>query len=207
MAERKPIIQFLRRHNIEMPKAALYIDQIQQRPSLHNHARTQDIMKLKMPDRKFIGGFAAGILWGVAMTFIAGTIYLRHSLVLEYECKADVAATVARVMENATRLPSWQVQQVPCAIPMASDGSKIASLRLCNKDYARQLVEKPSDRRISAAIPCALSIYEKPDGKTYMARMNMPLLGRILGGVPAQLFPETIAPEQSYLLAGALKSK
>ena len=164
-------------------------------------------MKFNMPDRKFIGGFVVGILWGAVIAFIAGTVYLRHSLLLEYECKADVDTSVTKILENATRLPAWKVQQVPCAVPKATDGSKIANLRLCNQEYAKQLVDSPSDRRISAAIPCGVSIYEKPDGKTYLARMNMPLLGRILGGAPAQLFPDTIAPEQKYLLAGVLKGK
>lgn len=164
-------------------------------------------MKLKMPDRKFLGGFAAGLLWGVALTFIAGVVYLRHSLLLEYECKDSLNATVAKIMENATRLPAWQVQQANCAVPVMPDNCKMASLRLCNKEYAKQLMEAPSDRRISAAIPCCVSIYEKPDGKTYLSRMNMPLLGRLLGGEPSRLFPNTIAPEQNYLLGNVIKSK
>ena len=164
-------------------------------------------IQFQMPDRKFLGGFAMGILWGIVITFIAGVVYLRHSMVLEYECKGNVEASVAKIKENASRMPAWTVQQSGCAVPIAPDGSKMDALRICNANYAKMLVSDPADRKVSAVIPCAVSIYEKPDGKTYLARLNMPLLARLLGGMPAQLFPDTIAPEQRYMMAGVLKVK
>jgi len=158
------------------------------------------------PDKKYIGVFLVGALWGAVIMFIGGAVYLRHSLIVESECRQGLEETAAKIAANAKAYPAWTVQQVPCAASQASDGSKIAAFRFCNQGYAKMIVEDPSDRKFSCAIPCALSLYQKPDGKTYMARLNMPLLARIIGGIPAELFPERIAPEQRMLLSGILKS-
>jgi hypothetical protein len=165
------------------------------------------MFKFEMPGRKFIGGFVAGTLWGVALTVIAMTLYLRHSLVLEYECKEDVAASVQKIKENVARMPAWTIQQAGCFTPSTPEGGKVDTLRLCNANYVKLLIADPADRRIAAVLPCAVAVYGKPDGKTYISRLNMPLVARILGGTPALVFPEVIAPEQRYMLGGVLKGK
>jgi hypothetical protein len=165
------------------------------------------MFKFEKPGRKFWGGFLAGTLWGVALTFIAGTLYLRHSLLREYECVGDLPSCVEKIKANVGKAQPWTVQTAGCFAPLTPEGAKIEQLRFCNSNYVRMLVANPDERKIAAVLPCAAAIYTKPDGKAYMARLNMPLLTRILGGTPAFLFSEKIAPEQRYIMNGVLKGR
>ena len=164
-------------------------------------------MKFTLPDKKYLGAFAVGLLWGAILMFIGGTLYLRHSLIVESECQGSVEQSIAQIQKNALKMPSWQVQQASCSIPETSDGAKIYVLRLCNPGYAAEMLELASDRKFSAAIPCGISFYKKPDGKVYMAKVNMPLLSRLFGGEPAYVMNKKAVPEQHFLMNGVLKGK
>jgi len=58
---------------------------------------------------------------------------------------------------------------------------------------------------VSAMIPCSLAVYEK-DGKTYVARMNVGLLGTLLGGTSAKVFPVYVATDQERMVESALNT-
>jgi uncharacterized protein (DUF302 family) len=45
-----------------------------------------------------------------------------------------------------------------------------------------RVLGKDDDRHISSMMPCRVAIYEKADGKTYIARMNAGLFSILLGG-------------------------
>lgn len=162
-------------------------------------------MKLKMPDKKFLGGFAAGLLWGAVIAFLGGVLYLRHSLLDERECVAGFDTVVKEIPARAAKLEGWTVQRVVCTLPKFPDGTRMAAFRLCQPDYALKLTGAESDRKTSCVIPCTFAIYEKSDGKTYIARMDVSLLGRLLGGEPSRVFPKKVSPEHEFILQGLVK--
>lgn len=157
---------------------------------------------MKMPDKKYWGVFGVGFLWGIVITFIVGILYLRNSLVYETQCTSGFDKTVSGISERVKEMKGWTVKTVPCALPLTSDKCKMRVFKLCNAEYAGQMLNNPHDRRVSAVIPCTFAVYEKPDGGTYLARMNVGLLGFILGGEPGRIFPSKIALEQKNMLKG-----
>lgn len=151
------------------------------------------------------GTFLAGVLWGITFSFIFGVIFLRHSLIYEYESKLGFDETVAQISKNIKNSKGWIVQfGSGCKMPKRKDGSKMTILKLCNGQYGSGLLNDQSTRKTSAIIPCTFSIYEK-NGKTYLSRVNVSLLGQLLGGNATNIFSRKIAPEQENMLDGIVK--
>ena len=158
----------------------------------------EDKKKKKRPDW---GMFAAGFLWGITATFIFGVIFLRNSLICEYRSNYTFPETVKKVVEYAkSNENNWKVRASVCALPKPSDGTNIAALKLCQGEYASEIVNDENSRRVSAMIPCMFAVYEKSDGKTYISRLNLSLLGSLLGGKTARVFNSKIVPDQEEIL-------
>lgn len=55
-------------------------------------------------------------------------------------------------------------------------------IELCNPGLAFQILSKDGLRSASPMLPCRISVYEKSDGITYIARMNAPAFAGMIGG-------------------------
>lgn len=147
--------------------------------------------------------FAIGMLWGAAIVFFAGVLYMRNSLIQERVSHLPFDEVVTKIQKTSERFPAWTVQSAGCTLPASGDGTRMHTFRLCHRTYAGDLIMQEADRKVSCTLPCTFSVYEKKDGKTYLARMNVSLLGRLLGGAPAQVFPKRVNPEQEAILREA----
>ena len=60
-------------------------------------------------------------------------------------------------------------------------------LKMCEPHIAADLLEKDMNKFLSVMMPCTFSVYQKSDGKTYVAMMNLELFAKAMGGdvVPA----------------------
>ena len=62
---------------------------------------------------------------------------------------------------------------------------------ICKPQYAAQILQHEELRVISTLMPCATSVYQKSDGKTYVAFLNVNMIGQMFGekvaGVAAQV--------------------
>ena len=45
-------------------------------------------------------------------------------------------------------------------------------IEICKPAYSGLMLEKSDERIVSIMMPCRISVYEKEDGKTYVALMN-----------------------------------
>ena len=162
--------------------------------------------QMKKDKKKYWGVFLAGFLWGVTFTFVFGVILLRHSLLMEYESNLKFEDTVAAVKKAATATPGWIVRfDSGCSLPKIKDGSKISVMKLCHGTYGSNLLNNEDTRKTSAIIPCTFAIYQKQDGKTYISRINVFLLGALLGGRAGKIFVNKVTPEQEKMLEGIVR--
>lgn len=156
--------------------------------------------------KRYWGVFIAGFLWGITFTFVFGVIFLRHSLIYEYESKLGYDETIATIKKNIDNSPGWVVRfEAGCSTPKIKDGSKITIMKLCHNKYGATLLNDQNTRKTSAIIPCTFAIYQKSDGKVYISRVNVSLLGNFLGGNAAKIFAGKIAPEQEKLVRGVIR--
>jgi uncharacterized protein (DUF302 family) len=160
---------------------------------------------MKKPDRKYLGAFFAGFLWGLVLMFIFSVTYLRKNIILEYQSKYGFEETIKKFVDNVMATKGWTVKVGGCNLPESKDRCNMRLLKLCNAEYANAMTANENDRKVSAVIPCSIAVYEKPDGKTYISRLNVSLMGRFLGGAPGELFPGKIASEQNAALKSVIE--
>jgi len=159
----------------------------------------------KSYDTKYWLMFAAGILWGVAASFIFGVIILRHSLINEYQSKLGFKETVTQLENDIKSQKGWLVRTSSCSLPNPKDGTRAIAIKLCNGVYASELINDESTRKTAAIIPCSFAVYQKSDGKTYISQLNISLLGSLLGGRANLTFSGKIAPDQKIILDGIVE--
>lgn len=72
---------------------------------------------------------------------------------------------------------------------------RVTLLKICEPHYAAKILNDDSAIRVSLMMPCTISIYEKSDGKAYVATMNAGVMGRLFGGTVAEVMAGSVAPE------------
>jgi len=128
----------------------------------------------------FLAGVIAGILISLALVFLAAP-KLMFSV---SESKYDFATTKAMI-EEATPANKWSMpHQYDLQATLGKHGFDVKPVQvfsICKPDIAVKILGDDSKRHISAMMPCRVAVYEKADGKTYIARMNAGLLAKLLG--------------------------
>ena len=49
----------------------------------------------------------------------------------------------------------------------------VSVIEICKPTYSGQMLEKSDERIVSVMMPCRISVYEKADGKIYVATVNV----------------------------------
>jgi hypothetical protein len=167
---------------------------------------TDAIIKQKSPRRKnhVLAAFLLGIVAGAAAMFCAGFLYLRHNLIVSCEFPGLAADDFDDAFENAMPEDSgWKSSREACSLPLPSDGRALYNWKLCNREYARGIMDDP-DRGLvlPALIPCTVSVTDDPrNGHAVVSRLNTSLLGLIYGGNARRILRSGIAPEQEALIS------
>ena len=148
--------------------------------------------------------FLLGIVAGAAAMFCAGFLYLRHSLIVSYDFPGLTADDFDDAFENAMPAEAgWIASRESCSLPMPSNGRTLANWKLCNRTYARGLMDDPDHGLILPAIlPCTVTVTDDPrDGHAVLSRLNTALVGMIYGGDARTILRSQVAPEQEALFS------
>ena len=166
---------------------------------------TETITEQKRSRKKnpVLASFLLGIIAGAAAMFCAGFLYLRHNLIISYEFPGLTADDFDDAFENAMPADSgWKSSREVCSLPMPSDGRALYNWKLCNRTYARGLMDDPDHGIVlPALIPCTVSVTNDPNGNAVVSRLNTSLLGVIYGGTARRVLRSGIAPEQEALIS------
>ena len=99
-----------------------------------------------------------------------------NQLIVEQVSPLNVPATVEKIIEAAIR-KGWQNPAVHnLQQSLAKSGKEVNPVQvveICKPDYSGHLLEKNDERIVSVLLPCRFSVYEKDDGKTYVAMLDM----------------------------------
>ena len=71
-------------------------------------------------------------------------------------------------------------------------------------DHAEKILKEGDERIVSSLMPCRVAIYEKPDGKVYISRMNSGLMAKTMGGIIAEVM-STASKENEEILNAIIK--
>ncbi len=99
-----------------------------------------------------------------------------NQLIIEQVSPFDVATTVTKLIDAAAK-KDWQNPAVHnLQQSLAKSGKEVRPVQvveICKADYSGKMLEKNDERISSILMPCRISVYEKEDGKTYVALLNM----------------------------------
>jgi uncharacterized protein (DUF302 family) len=112
--------------------------------------------------------------------------------------------TVSKITEEA-REQGWIVpkvhdfQQSLLSLDQ-DDPGRIKVVKVCKPEYAAQLLTQDHSKFVSVLMPCSLSVYEKADGHTYVAGINMELMSMLFQGNIGDTL-SAVAKEDTRILA------
>lgn len=107
-----------------------------------------------------------------------------NQFIIEEISRYDFNNTVEKLVSEAERR-EWKVPFVhDLQQSLAKSGKAVNPVKvieICKPEYSGKMLELNDERIISVMMPCRISVYEKEDGKTYIALVNA---GGMTTGMP-----------------------
>jgi uncharacterized protein (DUF302 family) len=132
--------------------------------------------------------FIIALFLGVAGTLFVLKLKAPELLVKETQSPYGFEETLEKIEANAKevgwKVPSkWKANfQANFKKIVGIDIGPMKLLKMCEPKIAAELLVKDENKYLSVMMPCTFAVYEKADGKTYVAMMNLGVVGRLLGG-------------------------
>lgn len=148
--------------------------------------------------------FLAGLLAGAAIVSVAAIAAMPRLMIREQTSKLSVEATIEQI-KTAAIAKGWVVSGVkPLHESVRKNGGgelpPIMLIDLCQAHHAYAILSEEPSRKLSAFMPCTISVYRRDDGTTAVASMNAGLLGRMFGGTVARVMGREVARDQAAIL-------
>lgn len=132
--------------------------------------------------------FLVALLIGIFGTLFVIKMNTAELLVREVQSPYGFDETLEKLEANAKAL-GWKVPKKWKANFQANfkkiakkDIGPMKLLKMCEPFIAADLLEKDENKFLSVMMPCTFAVYQKADGKTYVAMMNLGVVGQAIGG-------------------------
>jgi uncharacterized protein (DUF302 family) len=115
----------------------------------------------------------------------------------------DFDTTVAKVVENA-QARGWVVPQAfdfqkSLLAHRQPDPGRMKVIKLCSPELASRMFADDDSKFVSVMAPCSISVYEKSDGRTYLAAMDMALMSKLIGGNVGPVLADIAAEDAAII--------
>ncbi len=149
----------------------------------------------------FIVGFVIGL---AVMGFIMWKM-MPGMMIVTKKSKLSVDEAVDKIQQEAPNV-GWSIPHIYDMDGTLSEKGykglkRIKILSLCKPEYAYTILSRESDRKVSAAMPCRIAVYEDDMGRVYISKFNIKLMGRMFGGVVGDVMAK-VAQEEEAILKG-----
>jgi uncharacterized protein (DUF302 family) len=153
-----------------------------------------------------IGG-GVGVLIGVFATGLVFFAAMPSVMLKTYETTYSYDQTI-ELLKERIESADWVVSGVTNMTHSLSKqgvefGPRVTLVGLCRPDYAESVLT--TDRYVSVMMPCKFSVWEGDDGKVYLTKMNMGMMGKMFGGNIAKVMGGHVAVDEEHILEGLLK--
>ncbi|MBK8597908.1 MAG: DUF302 domain-containing protein [Holophagales bacterium] len=149
--------------------------------------------------------FSAGLIAGALLVAVAAVVAMPRLMIHEQTSPFGVEETVEKI-KAAALARGWVVSGVkPLHESVRKNGGgelpPILLVELCQARHAHAILVEGPSRKLSAFMPCTVSVYRRDDGTTAVGSMNAGLLGRVFGGTVARVMGGEVARDQAAILA------
>ncbi|WP_372796343.1 DUF302 domain-containing protein [Pontiella sp.] len=139
-----------------------------------------------------------GLIIGLALGIVIVALVMPKLMVSEKVSPLGYDETIAHITRKA-EAAGWKVSaDMRLDKSLAKENKEVlpvASLKICQPDYAEKVLLDDEARFLSVMMPCSIAVYEKADGKTYISTMNAGLMGRMFGGTAQSVMGGPVAKE------------
>jgi uncharacterized protein (DUF302 family) len=126
----------------------------------------------------------------------------KTAVMLENESKYGFTATVDSLSKTILAggwkiLTTHNLQEA-----LKKNGKEVLPVKvmeICNPGLAYQILSKDDLKDASPMLPCRITVYEKTDGKTYISRMNAPMLAGMLDADAAKTVNQAFGEVEGFL--------
>ena len=106
-------------------------------------------------------------------------------MILESKSPYSYEQTIAAIQDNAKEqnwiIPKKYDFQKSMRKHNQPDCGKVSVFKLCHPEIAGKMLASDQNKFVSVMMPCSVSVYEKGDGNTYVAAMNMEMMSKVMG--------------------------
>jgi uncharacterized protein (DUF302 family) len=145
-----------------------------------------------------------GIVIGFALFAVIAKLAAPGMMLKERASPLSYDETIAKI-ENAVTNGGWEIsRKMDMHKSLAQRGKtvpRVTLLKICEPNHAARILNDDKAMYVSLMMPCTISIYEKSNGKVYVATMNAGVMGRIFGGTVAKVMAGSVAPETAQFTA------
>lgn len=126
-----------------------------------------------------------------------------NNLIVEQKSKYSFIETVERLTTEAKE-SSWNIPVIhdlqKSLLKSGKEINPVTVIEICKPEFSGKLLELNYERIISVFMPCRISVYEKNDGKTYVALIN----GEALAGSQPKNIAEVMkaASDEIFKIVG-----
>ncbi len=125
------------------------------------------------------------------------------SMILEFQSPYNFEQTIAAISDKAKER-GWKVPMITdFKQTMIKEGQpdigNVSVLRMCQPDKAYRVLSSDGRKFLSVMMPCAISVYEKNDGKVFIAMINIGLMKEIYGPAMPDVMVEVEQDMKSFL--------
>lgn len=155
------------------------------------------------------GGIIIGIVAGLALALILELFTIRATMVLVEASRFEFDETV-EMIEEAIMEAGWEAEtSVLLNDRLKADDihlrPKVHLFRLYKADCAEKILK--GSRHMACFMPFDIAVFEAEDGTVKISRVNAKIVGKILGGVMAQVLGKGAAEGQERILRSIRKLK
>jgi uncharacterized protein (DUF302 family) len=139
----------------------------------------------------------------IAITIASGCS-MKSMMVQERVSPYGVDDTVNKIKENAKAI-GWVVPGVKNMNKSIKKhggppiGGAVRIVELCNAKHASNILSQDEGRYSALLMPCAIAVYTKTDGQTYVSNMKAADMGSMMGGVVADVMADVDADQKKIL--------
>lgn len=142
--------------------------------------------------------YTLGILTGLILFTIIAKLAAPGMMLKERVSPLPYEETVQKI-ESAVTNGGWEIsRKMDMQKSLSKFGKevpRVTLLKICEPNHAANILNDDDAMYVSLMMPCTISIYEKSNGKTYVATMRADVMGRIFGGTVAEVMAGSVAPE------------
>ena len=149
------------------------------------------------------GLFVTGLIVGIILMGISVWVMMPKMMLSVHQSRLPFEETVSLIQSKTVEF-GWKVPKtydISGAIRKAGheDMTNLKIISLCHPKHAYDVLKNDQDKRVSAVMPCRISVYEDRSGKVFIAGMNLGLMGRMFGGNIAKVMGRVAKDEKAIL--------